>query len=82
MKNFFFSQAYNFFYDQHGKEQPFSSRHIDTRKKPIDDKMVEWLFRNPLSDGGQFTGVSDLIEKIWACPQRGHGRNLQQRQHQ
>ena len=68
MKNFFFSQAYNFFYDQLEKSNLFLQGIIDTRKKPIDDKMVEWLFRNPLSDGGQFTGVSDLIEKYGLVP--------------
>ena len=47
MKNFFFSQAYNFFYDQLEKSNLFLQGIIDTRKKPIDDKMVEWLFRNP-----------------------------------
>ena len=36
--------------------------------KPMDDKMVEWLFRNPLSDGGQFTGISDLFTKYGVVP--------------
>lgn len=34
----------------------------------MDDKMVEWLFKNPLGDGGQFTGVSDIIEKYGVVP--------------
>ena len=69
MKNFHFSQVYTFFYDQLEKSNLFLQGIIDTRKKPMDDKMVEWLFRNPLSDGGQFTGVSDLIEKYGLVPQ-------------
>lgn len=68
MKNFHFSQAYTFFYDQLEKSNLFLQGIIDTREKPLDDKMVEWLFRNPLSDGGQFTGVSDLIEKYGLVP--------------
>lgn len=68
MKNFQFSQAYTFFFDQLEKSNLFLQGIIDTRKKPIDDKMVEWLFRNPLSDGGQFTGVSDLIAKYGLVP--------------
>ena len=68
MKNFFFSQAYNFFYDQLEKSNLFLQGIIDTRKKPIDDKMVEWLFRNPLNDGGQFTGISDIIGKYGVVP--------------
>ena len=34
----------------------------------MDDKMVEWLFRNPISDGGQFTGISDVIGKYGVVP--------------
>lgn len=68
MKSFFFSQVYTFFYDQLEKSNLFLQGIIDTRKKPADDKMVEWLFRNPLSDGGQFTGVSDLIGKYGLVP--------------
>lgn len=68
VKNFHFSQAYNFFYDQLEKSNLFLQGIIDTRKQPLDDKMVEWLFRNPLSDGGQFTGVSDLIAKYGVVP--------------
>lgn len=63
-----FSQNYCFFYDQLEKANLFLQGIIDTRQKPMDDKMVEWLFRNPLSDGGQFTGVSDIIEKYGVVP--------------
>lgn len=63
-----FSQNYNFFYDQLEKANLFLQGVIDTRQRPMDDKMVEWLFRNPLSDGGQFTGVSDLIGKYGVVP--------------
>ena len=30
--------------------------------------MVEWLFKNPLSDGGQFTGISDILGKYGVVP--------------
>ena len=39
-----------------------------TSSKPMDDKMVEWLFRNPLSDGGTFTGVADIVSKYGLVP--------------
>lgn len=63
-----FSQNYCFFYDQLEKANLFLQGIIDTREKPIDDKMVEWLFRNPISDGGQFTGISDVIGKYGVVP--------------
>lgn len=65
---FEFSQVYNFFWDQLEKSNLFLQGIIDTRKKPFDDRMVEWLFKHPLSDGGTFTGVSDLITKYGIVP--------------
>ena len=62
------SQNYNFFYDQLEKANLFLQGVVDTRLKPMEDQTVEWLFRNPLSDGGQFTGISDLIEKYGVVP--------------
>lgn len=63
-----FSQNYCFFHDQLEKANLFLQGIIDTREKPMDDKMVEWLFRNPISDGGQFTGISDVIGKYGVVP--------------
>lgn len=63
-----FSQVYNFFFDQLEKSNLFLQGVIDTRKLPFDDRMVEWLFKHPLSDGGTFTGVADLIAKYGIVP--------------
>jgi len=65
---FEFSQNYCFFWDQLEKSNLFLQGVIDTYKKPMDDKMVEWLFKNPLSDGGQFTGISDIVGKYGLIP--------------
>ncbi len=66
---FEFSQIYSFFWDQLEKANLFLQGVIDTRKKAQDDRMVEWLFKNPLSDGGTFTGVADIISKYGIVPQ-------------
>ena len=58
-----FSQAYLFFYDQLEKANLFLQGVIDTGKKAIDDKDVQFFFRNPINDGGTFCGVADLTEK-------------------
>ena len=63
-----FSQNYCFFYDQLEKANLFLQGIIDTREKPMEDKMVEWLFKHPISDGGQFTGISDIIGKYGVVP--------------
>lgn len=62
------SQNYNFFFDQLEKSNLFLQAIIDTAEKPIEDKSVEWLFKNPLSDGGQYTGISDNIMKYGIVP--------------
>ena len=63
-----FSQNYLFFYDQLEKANLFLQGVIDTKDLPADDRKVDWLFSNPLSDGGQFTGVSNLISKYGVVP--------------
>ena len=65
---FEFSHVYNFFFDQLEKSNLFLQGVIDTRKKPFDDRTVEWLFKHPLSDGGTFTGVADNISKYGLVP--------------
>ena len=66
--DFQFSQAYTFFYDQLEKSNLFLQAIIDTYKLPMDNKEVEWLFKNPIGDGGQFTGVANLVAKYGLVP--------------
>ncbi|MGM9764218.1 MAG: C1 family peptidase [Candidatus Cryptobacteroides sp.] len=63
-----FSQNYLFFYDQLEKANLFLQGIIDTKELPADDRKVDWLFSNPISDGGQFTGVSNLVMKYGLVP--------------
>ena len=65
---FTFSQNYLFFYDQLEKANLFLQGIIDTKDLPLDDRKVDWLLSNPLSDGGQFTGVSNLVMKYGVVP--------------
>ncbi len=66
--SFQFSQSYCFFYDQLEKSNLFLQAVIDNASKPMDDKVVEWLFKNPLSDGGTFCGVMDVVSKYGLVP--------------
>ena len=66
--DFTFSQNYLFFYDQLEEANLFLQGVIDTRDLPFDDRKVDWLFANPIGDGGQFTGVSNLIMKYGLVP--------------
>ena len=64
----YLSQAYNFFYDQLEKSNLFLQSIIDSADLPADNRRVDWLFRNPLNDGGQFTGIADNFSKYGVVP--------------
>lgn len=66
--DFQFSQCYTFFYDQLEKANLFLQSILDTRAKSMEDETVQWLFKNPIGDGGQFTGVANLMTKYGAVP--------------
>ncbi|MCD8310790.1 MAG: C1 family peptidase [Prevotellaceae bacterium] len=66
--SFEFSQNYTFFWDQLEKANLFLQAIIDTAANPMDDETVQWLFRNPISDGGTFTGVADIVSKYGLVP--------------
>ena len=72
-----FSQNYLFVYDQLEKSNLFLQGVIDTKHLPMDDRQVEWLFKNPLNDGGQFTGVSNLVMKYGVVPAEVMPENYQ-----
>ena len=72
-----FSQNYLFVYDQLEKSNLFLQAVIDTKHLPMDDRKVEWLFKNPLNDGGQFTGVSNLVMKYGVVPAEVMPENYQ-----
>lgn len=66
--DFQFSQSYCFFYDQLEKANLFLQAMIDNARKPMSDQLVDWLFKNPLSDGGTFCGVIDVVSKYGVVP--------------
>ena len=68
MPAFEFSEIYPFFWDQLEKSNLFLQGIIDTSDKPLEDKTVQWLFQHPLSDGGTFTGVADIVGKYGLVP--------------
>ena len=72
-----FSQNYLFVYDQLEKSNLFLQGVIDTKHLPMDNRQVEWLFKNPLNDGGQFTGVSNLVMKYGVVPAEVMPENYQ-----
>lgn len=68
MNDFEFSQTYNFFWDQLEKANLFMEIAISTADKPMDSREVEWLFKNPIGDGGQWTTFADIVAKYGLVP--------------
>ena len=68
LPSFEFSQNYNSFYDLLEKSNLFLQAMIDNRDLPLEDRKVDWLMKNAIGDGGQFTGVSNLIMKYGVVP--------------
>ena len=68
IQDFMFSHVYSFFYDQLEKANLFLQGIIDTRKMDLDSQQVQWLMDHPISDGGTYTGVADLVMKYGLVP--------------
>jgi len=68
MKEFDFSQNYLFFYDQLEKSNRFLEAILNNLDKSNEDRLIYWLFRNPVDDGGVWNMMVDLIKKYGAIP--------------
>jgi bleomycin hydrolase len=68
LSGFEFSEAYLFFWDKLEKANMFLENMIERRDRPMDDREVEWLWKHPIPDGGQWNMVISLIEKYGVVP--------------
>jgi len=68
LNEFEFSHTYNFFWDQFEKANLFLEIAISTAHLPLTDKKVEWLFKSPIGDGGQWTTFADNVNKYGLVP--------------
>ena len=62
------SHDYLFFWDQLEKANLMLQGVIDHADKPMDDERVRFFFKNPISDGGTYCGVADLVTKYGLVP--------------
>lgn len=69
LDSFELSQAYLFFYDKLEKANYFLEQILDTASVPLDDRLVQTLFEAPVSDGGQWDMVLNLVAKYGLVPQ-------------
>lgn len=63
------SQAYLFFYDKLEKSNYFLQNIIETADLELDSKLVQTLLSDPVSDGGQWDMMVNLVEKYGLIPQ-------------
>lgn len=68
IEKFQLSQQYLFFYDKLEKSNQFLTNIIETSDLDLDARVVSTLFADPISDGGQWTMVVNLIEKYGIVP--------------
>ena len=66
---FEFSQNYLHFYDKLEKANWFFTSMIELADKPLDDRLVAWLLRDPIGDGGQWDMFVSLVQKYGVVPQ-------------
>lgn len=62
------SQSYLFFWDKFEKANFFLENMIELADKPTDDRLIEFLLKAPLQDGGQYDMVINVIEKYGLVP--------------
>jgi bleomycin hydrolase len=68
LKEFQLSQSYLFFYDKLEKCNYFLDKIIDTYQEEVGSRLVQTLLLDPTCDGGQFTMVQNLLEKVAVVP--------------
>lgn len=69
---FEFSQAYLFFWDKIERSNFFLNNIVETAKRnePIDGRLVSFLLNDPISDGGQWDMLVNLINKHGLMPKK------------
>ncbi|OAA72137.1 peptidase C1B-like protein [Cordyceps fumosorosea ARSEF 2679] len=68
LESFELSQAYLFFWDKFEKANWFLEQIIDTSQDDIESRVVQQLFADQISDGGQMSMVQGLVAKYGLVP--------------
>lgn len=68
LKTFELSQAYPLFWDKLEKSNWFLENILDTLDEPLDGRLVSYLLRDPIGDGGQWDMFRSLVKKYGVVP--------------
>ncbi|ETS78467.1 hypothetical protein PFICI_10529 [Pestalotiopsis fici W106-1] len=69
LDSFELSQAYLFFWDKLEKANYFLENVIDLADEDLDSRLVQRVLADPVSDGGQWDMVYNLVDKYGLVPQ-------------
>ncbi len=68
LDNFELSQNYTLFYDKLEKSNYFLENILETLEEPTEGRLIGWLLKSPLGDGGQWDMICSLIMKYGVVP--------------
>ncbi len=68
LSNFEFSHNYLYFWDVFEKANLYLEAQIKYADKPMNDAYVDWLFKNPVGDGGVWSSFTNLADKYGLVP--------------
>jgi len=68
LSGFEFSTNYLYFWDLLEKSNLFLEATIKNSDKEMSDQTVEWLFKNPIGDGGVWNSFANIITKYGVVP--------------
>ncbi|KAN0090884.1 Peptidase C1B, bleomycin hydrolase [Tylopilus felleus] len=69
LSDFQCSQSYLFFWDKLNKSNYYLELSIENADRPVDDRLVNFLAKDLISDGGQWDMVVNLLETYGLVPQ-------------
>ncbi|KAF7594938.1 hypothetical protein BBP40_007746 [Aspergillus hancockii] len=69
LKEFELSQAYLYYWDKIEKANWFLEKIIETADKDLSSRLVQKLLEDPVTDGGQWDMVANLVNKYGLVPQ-------------
>lgn len=68
LEDFQLSQSYQMFFDKIEKANYFLENILETLDQDTGSRMVMWLLRSPLNDGGQWDMFTSIVEKYGVVP--------------
>lgn len=68
LEDFELSQNYMLFWDKLEKSNYFLENILDTLQEPIGSRLLDFLLRDPVGDGGQWDMMANLVEKYGVVP--------------